>query len=749
MARLTLRTLLAYLDDTLEPQQARDLGRRVAENPEVQKLVERIKKVTRRRGLTVPEYTGEGDDVSDPNTVAEYLSDNLARPQVRELEETCLRSDVHLAEVAACHQILTLVLTEPVRVPPSAHQRMYTLVDPPASDPRRKPGKTIPVGGIAPTDPVLADHDEADAALLLGLKRYSASDTWAGRLGLVAAVGGVAVFLALAVLMALPQGAVEAPETSAGPLYAVALAPTPAVTDPAVGTTPGPKLPELKKDSAAMKKEPAEAKKEPSEAKKEPTDSVKGAEEPKKEPALKLSDPVQPPLPGEEVVGRLETESAIVLSRSPTAAGWTRLTPDNPRVRTNHPVVALPGYHADVKLDSEVTVHLWGNTPEQVRAQMPLLQSRVRFHPPAGGFDADLTLEAGRIYLLTRKPGGAKVRLRIATEVWDVALRGGAEVLVQTNTAFVPGTPYSRDDGERPRTDAQLVVLAGVADVHAPPRFRRFDGLTSWTEIAWDSKTGQIVGPQPTDKDRLLPDRLPVIEDDIGRSLQRTLSEAAAALTKPDGVRVVLKERLVAPPPTGFNPRTAAEALAVIFPVKWAAYSQAAIMDGPEAADLLKDMIDLLADRLRAYAREGAVTALSSWIAQAPGNTALLVKGMLGKGWLEEDADLVARLLRGYSAPTTGPAAGDGAKLDELVSLLNHPQIAVREAARGNLLGFYGSPELEKNPILYRTDVALRAIRRGKDDPETAETRRWESFLTAWENYARDMKERMKAGKKP
>src|SRR5580698_5208169 len=134
MPRLTLRTLLAYIDDTLGPDQARSLGRKVAESDEAKHLIERIKKVTRRRGLRTPVPDGSDDDVADPNNVAEYLSDNLHAEQLRQLETTCLGSDVHLAEVAACHQILTLVLTEPVRVPPTANQRMYKLVPPPASD---------------------------------------------------------------------------------------------------------------------------------------------------------------------------------------------------------------------------------------------------------------------------------------------------------------------------------------------------------------------------------------------------------------------------------------------------------------------------------------------------------------------------------------------------------------------------------------------------------------------------------------
>src|SRR5262249_50176501 len=74
--RLTLRTLLAYLDDTLGPEEAREIGRKVAQSAAAQELIERIKKVTRRRGLKAPSPTTD-DPVTDPNTVAEYLDNVL------------------------------------------------------------------------------------------------------------------------------------------------------------------------------------------------------------------------------------------------------------------------------------------------------------------------------------------------------------------------------------------------------------------------------------------------------------------------------------------------------------------------------------------------------------------------------------------------------------------------------------------------------------------------------------------------
>jgi hypothetical protein len=56
--RLTLRTLLAWLDDKLPPSEVREIGRQVKESPYAKELVERIQRVTRQRRLTVPPPSG-------------------------------------------------------------------------------------------------------------------------------------------------------------------------------------------------------------------------------------------------------------------------------------------------------------------------------------------------------------------------------------------------------------------------------------------------------------------------------------------------------------------------------------------------------------------------------------------------------------------------------------------------------------------------------------------------------------------
>src|ERR1700733_2142467 len=125
--RLTLRTLLAYLDDILEPAQTKEIGSKLTESKFAADLVERIRDVMRRRRLSAPEVE-EAEGSLDANVMAAYLDNTLASDKVTDVKKICLESDVHLAEAAACHQILTLVLGEPIEIAPDSRRRMYGLV---------------------------------------------------------------------------------------------------------------------------------------------------------------------------------------------------------------------------------------------------------------------------------------------------------------------------------------------------------------------------------------------------------------------------------------------------------------------------------------------------------------------------------------------------------------------------------------------------------------------------------------------
>ena len=115
--RLTLRTLLAYLDDVLDPADKEELAQKIESSEFAEDLVHRTRDTVRRLRLSAPQVIGTGMGL-DPNTVAEYLDNVLPPEQVGDYERICLESDVHLAEATACHHVLTMVLGEPADVEP-------------------------------------------------------------------------------------------------------------------------------------------------------------------------------------------------------------------------------------------------------------------------------------------------------------------------------------------------------------------------------------------------------------------------------------------------------------------------------------------------------------------------------------------------------------------------------------------------------------------------------------------------------
>ena len=126
--RLTLRTLLAYLDNTFDPQDAEALKSKLSESGFANQLVQRIRSVMVNGHLSAPAPDAMGP-VEQANVIGEYLDSTLPVEQVAEIERACLESDAHLAEAAACHQILTIVLKKPAAIPQELRKRIYELPD--------------------------------------------------------------------------------------------------------------------------------------------------------------------------------------------------------------------------------------------------------------------------------------------------------------------------------------------------------------------------------------------------------------------------------------------------------------------------------------------------------------------------------------------------------------------------------------------------------------------------------------------
>ena len=107
--------------------------RRLAEFPEAELLLERIKAVASAPlgapGLVEVSASDEKSfqDELDPNLVAEYLDQHLSREDERDFEAVCFSSDVFLAEVVCTSAILNTILGRPADTTSECRAKLYQI----------------------------------------------------------------------------------------------------------------------------------------------------------------------------------------------------------------------------------------------------------------------------------------------------------------------------------------------------------------------------------------------------------------------------------------------------------------------------------------------------------------------------------------------------------------------------------------------------------------------------------------------
>ena len=221
--RLTLRTLLAYVDSALpNPTDLEELGKKIESSDFATELIHRTRDTVRRLRLGAPAVLAEdsedvlGGDVSvDANTVAEYIDGELVPEQVADYERICLEqgteADIHLAEVASSHHILAMVVVnEPANIDREMRQKMYDLPQelerrtslriepahrPVAETPAPAPQERTPIAPVSPSSEAEEMNHEVPDYLRVSVQRRHRRIQMIAAAVILVMIGGIGYLL--------------------------------------------------------------------------------------------------------------------------------------------------------------------------------------------------------------------------------------------------------------------------------------------------------------------------------------------------------------------------------------------------------------------------------------------------------------------------------------------------------------------------------------------------------------------------
>ena len=287
------------------------------------------------------------------------------------------------------------------------------------------------------------------------------------------------------------------------------------------------------------------------------------------------------------------------------------------------------------------------------------------------GIDADLTLEAGRLFLSAPKATRPMVvRLRMNREIWDLTLADATtEVAIDLIGEPAKVALFEAVAAERPRAIVYLQVLRGNANLRYLETVA--DDLTAGARYKWDSKAGKP-GPAP----KADPDEPALLVDRWSREDRKTPGATVARQAATELLAVIGKveddlRNIVVNLKNEMNDRMAS------LPSRSQAAWMLQAIDGPKS---LLGVIGAETSSAPKELRDTIVRALQHWAAvsddrQPDLNVAIRENPAFDRMHL---ADLEAMLL--------GRAdAADEKAVTKLFTLLGSEKLAIRETARLSL----------------------------------------------------------------